>query len=242
MDESVPPLGPGTTVPTPTRLAQPTLTSTMEKPPSAAPGPAEARTSAQARTLLLKATAALEAQDFQAAASALHRYVLLYPDAALIRMQLGELRFNQHQLDEAEVQYRAALGEVIDPPLPLHCKLHGHSRLMEIAAERHDRFLEELHRGIGLLLLAEHRLATPNKENMVSGEQLLGKARTALVKASTLSPTDARPALYLTTVWHLMLQPANANSAYDKASQLSTLSSLTATEQLWLAQWGLEWK
>lgn len=242
MDESAPPLGPGTSVSTPTRLAQPTLTSTTDMPPSAAPGSLESRSGAQARTLLLKATAALDVHDWKTASGQLRRYVLLYPDAVLIRMQLGELLYKQQLYDEAATEFRAALGEVADPSLPLHCKLHGHSRLVEIATDQQDRFHEALHRGIGLLLLAERRLTTPPQQNEVTGEQLLGKAHTALVKASKLSPNDARPALYLIQVWHLMLQPGNARAAYSHASQLSTITSLSATEQLWLAQWGLDFR
>jgi hypothetical protein len=57
---------------TPSRLAQPTLFSPRDvKPASAAPGPAETRSAAQAKTLLIKATAALEAQDHPLAASQL---------------------------------------------------------------------------------------------------------------------------------------------------------------------------
>lgn len=174
------------------------------KPASAAPGPAETRTAAQAKTLLIKATAALEAQDHPLAASHLRRYLQVYPDAVLIRMQLAELYYQLSRFSDAEEQFRSALGEVIDPALPLHCRLHGHSRLMELAQERTDTFNEELHRGIGLVLLAEHRQNQKPSGQMVNSAQLLGKARTALVKAGEVSPKDARPALYLTSVWHSM--------------------------------------
>ncbi len=238
--ESMPTLGPGNRVSTPTRLAQPTLLSSREvKPASAAPGPAETRTAAQARTLLLKATAALEAKDFPLAAIHLRRYLQAYPDAVLIRMQLAELYFQLQRFEDSADQFQLALGEVIDPALPLHCRLHGHSRLMELAQERDDRFQEELHRGIGLVLLAEHRQASSQPEKMVNATQLLGKARTALVKASETAPKDARPALYLTSVWHSMQQHANAKASLEKAMLLAYCSPLTAQEHMQLAWWAL---
>jgi tetratricopeptide (TPR) repeat protein len=238
--ESMPPLGPGNRALTPSRLARPTLFSPRDvKPASAAPGPAETRTAAQAKTLLIKATAALEAQDHPLAASHLRRYLQVYPDAVLIRMQLAELYYQLSRFSDAEEQFRSALGEVIDPALPLHCRLHGHSRLMELAQERTDTFNEELHRGIGLVLLAEHRQNQKPSGQMVNSAQLLGKARTALVKAGEVSPKDARPALYLTSVWHSMRQYANAKASLEKAQLLSHLSPLNAQEYMDLAWWAL---
>jgi tetratricopeptide (TPR) repeat protein len=240
--ESAPTLGPGTSVPTLPRLAQPTMVmpskghvASVGKTSSAAPGSSD---STSARSLLLKATAALEKNDLVVASTSLRRYLQAYPDSTLIRMQLAELYFKQEQYNHALREFQTALADVPDVPLPFHCVLHGHSRLMELAAGKGDRFGEELHRGIGLALLAEHR-SGKNEPEMAGVEQLLGKARSALVRAQLLSPLDARPALHLVSVWHQMQQPTNARSAWEKALLLSHGSRLTAHEQMQLAQWGL---
>lgn len=236
--ESAPTLGPGTTVPTPPRLAQPTMdVASMGKTSSAAPRSSDSN-SASARALLLKATAALERNDLVTASTSLRRYLQAYPDSTLIRLQLAELYFKQDQFNHALREFQTALAEVTDVPLPFHCQLHGHSRLMELAVVKGDRFGEELHRGIGLALLAEHRTEKSEPE-MAGVEQLLGKARSSLVRAQLLAPLDARPALHLISVWHQMHQPTNARSAWEKASLLSHGSRLSAHEQMMLAQWGV---
>jgi hypothetical protein len=89
------------------------------------------------------------------------------------------------------------------------------------------------------VLLAEHRQNQKPSGQMVNSAQLLGKARTALVKAGEVSPKDARPALYLTSVWHSMRQYANAKASLEKAQLLSHLSPLTAQEYMELAWWAL---
>jgi tetratricopeptide (TPR) repeat protein len=240
--ESVPPpVGPGNRASTPTRMAQPTVSPSPEaKATSAAPGSAEPRTMAQARALLLKATACLEANDLNGAATILQRYLHAFPDAVLVRMQLGELYFKLSQFDDAQRQFQAALAEVIDPNLPMHCRLHGHSRLVDIASMNKDRFSEELHRGIGLALLAEMRLQETTTSKAVSTQELLGKARLALIKAKKLSTCDARPSLYLVSVWHMMQQQANAEHELAQAMLFSHITRLNAYEQMRLAQYAVE--
>lgn len=239
--ESAPyPVGPGKRASTPTRMAQPTVRpSTEASTTSAAPGSAEPRTLAQARALLLKATACLEANDLPGAVTILSRYLHAFPDAVLVRMQLGELYFKLSQFEEAQRQFLSALAEVIDPELPLHCRLHAHSRLVDVASLNKDRFSEELHRGIGLALLAEIRLQESTINNSVSAQELLGKARLALVKAKKLAPGDARPSLYLVTVWQMMQQHNNAQHELAQALLLSHLTRLNAYEQMRLAQYTL---
>ncbi len=240
--ESVlPHVGPGKPASTPTRMAQPTVsTSPEEKTTSAAPGSAEPRTMAQARVLLLKATACLEANDLTGAAIILQRYLHAFPDAVLVRMQLGELYFKLSRFDDARLQFQAALAEVIDPELPMHCRLHGHSRLVDIALMNKDRFSEELHRGIGLALLAEMRLQETTTSQGVSAQELLGKARLALIKAKKFSTCDARPSLYLVSVWQMMQQQANAEHELAQSMFLSHITRLNAYEQMRLAQYAVE--
>lgn len=195
---------------------------------------------AQARVLLLKATACLEANDLTGAATILQRYLQAFPDAVLVRMQLGELYFKLSQFEEARQQFQAALAEVIDPQLPMHCRLHGHSRLVDIASMNKDRFSEELHRGIGLALLAEMRFQETRTSQTVSAQELLGKARLALIKAKKLSTCDARPSLYLVSVWQMMQQQANAEHELAQAMLLSHITRLNAYEQMRLAQYAVE--
>ncbi len=241
LQESVSTLGPGKPEPTPSRLAQPTLTATtLETPPSAAPGLSETRTQALAKTLLLKANDALLAKDNDRATRYLQNYLDIYPDAALIRLQVAELCFRRAALEESRKHFRRALGEVTDPPLPVHCRLHAHSRLMEIAAEQGKRFDEELQRGMGLTVLAENRQQESPDKPGTSAQELYGKARLALERAALLSPGDAQPPLYLVTVWQGMQQTRNAHLAFDQARRLALGSSLSPYDQLKLAQLGLE--
>jgi len=234
-------IGPGNQAPTPIRVAQPTVTtSSTEDATSAAPGVAEPRTMAQARMLLLKATACLEANDLQGAATVLERYLHAFPDAVMVRMQLGELFFKQAFFEKAQQQFNAALAEVVDPGLPVSCRLHAHSRLVDIATHQKDRFSEELHRGIGLALLAELRLQETALSQGVTAQQFLGKARSALTKAKKLSTCDARPSLYLVSVWQMMQQQGNAHSELAQALLLSHLTRLSAYEQMRLAQCAVE--
>ncbi|HQR43933.1 MAG TPA: tetratricopeptide repeat protein [Gemmatales bacterium] len=243
LQESASTLGPGNQTPTPSRLAQPTGSSTLvDATASAAPGPSEARKAALGRTLLLQATASLEQKDFTSAARHLERYLLSFPDSALIRMQLAELWFQESRHDAARRQFLMALGEVADPPLPVHSKLHAHSRLVEIASENSDRFNEDLQRGIGLLVLAEHRRNQSSASAEVTPEELLGKARAALTRASKIAPQDARPWLYLAAVWNAMGQTSNARSAFLQSQHLAIGSYLTASEWMQLAMWSVEWR
>lgn len=240
-ESTPPPVGPGNRALTPTRMAQPTISpSPEEKTSSAAPGSAEPRTMAQARVLLLKATACLEANDLAGATAVLQRYLHAFPDAVLVRMQLGELYFKQSRYEEAGQQFQSALAEVIDPELPRHCRLHAHSRLVDIASVNKDRFSEELHRGIGLALLAEMRLQETSTSQAVSVQELLGKACLALNKAKKLSTFDARPSLYLVSVWQMMQQLGNAQRELAQTMVLSHITRLSDYEQMRLAQDAVE--
>lgn len=241
--ESVPTLGPGKPASAPSRLAQPTVSPLPgQTPTSAAPGFSEVRKAPLARTLLLKATAALEAGELAGAARLLNEYLQHFPDSAMIRLQLAEILFRQSRHESARLHFLQALGEVVDPELPVHCRLHAHSRLMEIASVEGDRYNEDLQRGIGLLVLAQHRQTVASSESEVTVQELLGKARAALSRASRLAPGDARPALYLAAVWQVMGQHANALHSLRQAQAMSLNSRLTSQEWLQLALWNLEWQ
>lgn len=232
---------PGNLTPTPSRQAQPTDKSTQHDPaPSAAPGLSRSKSMAMARTLLLQATARLEHNDLTGAAVILQRYVQAFPDAAMIRLQLGELCFKLDRTEESQHQFLAALDNVLDPALPLHCRLHAHSRLVDIASLQKDEFNEHLHRGIGLALLAERRMQESTSTAGATVQELQGKSRTALMKAKRLAPLDARPSLYLAGLWQSMQLIGNARSELQQAQLLSHLGSLSAYEELHLAQLAIE--
>jgi len=235
--EQVPTLGPGTTAPASTRLAQPTMKLALKTDPgSAAPGAEETRSLASAKTMLLKATQALEKNQLPEATIILSRYLQAFPDATLIRLQLGELYFKLQQFERSRLQFQTALGEITDPPLTVSVQLHGHSRLMELAAENKDRFTQELQRGIGLLILARHRLLAPANTTGATAQELCGKAQTALQQAAELSPADARPFLYLALVWRMMHLQGNADCALECALTRATSTSLSEVERVMLAE------
>lgn len=238
--EQVPTLGPGITAPASTRLAQPTMKLAKTDPGSAAPGAEDNRSLASARTLLLKATQALEKNQLSEATIILSRYLHAFPDATLIRLQLAELYFKLQHYERSRLQFQTALGEMTDPPLAVSVQLHGHSRLMELAAEDKDRFTQELQRGIGLLILARHRQLAPASTSGASAQELCGKAQTALQQASEISPADARPFLYLALVWKMMQLHGNADYALECALSRATSTPLNEVERVLLAELNIQ--
>jgi hypothetical protein len=232
--------GPGNTL----RLAsgaRPTSDSTPFAHASSA-APESTDRSAPERELLVKSAARLENQDFDGAIHLLHRYLQRCPDAMIIRLQLAELLFQRNRLDESRWQFAIAVEQMEEAAVvPVRYALHAHSRLMEIAQSSEEHFEEELHRGIGLLLLAEKRLAEPNQQE-VTAEELLGRAQTALQRARRLRPQDARPLLFLVQVWLDLQQRDNARAFLALAERLAFSSSLTPSENARLARLALEWR
>jgi hypothetical protein len=231
-------LGPGKPAPTQDRLAQPTLITThTDWTPSAAPGAGE-----PSKRLLALAAARLDDRDPDTAALYLQRYLRRHPDATVVRLQLAELYFQQKRFEEARHQFDTALCDCDEmDPLPVRYVLHGHSRLVDLAAQSGDAFDEALHRGIGLVVLAEKRLEDSSPQE-VAPILLYAKARAALHTASRARPTDARPHLHLIPAWLGLHQFANARTALARAQSLALTAPLSPADAARLARWGVELK
>ncbi len=224
-------------------VAQPTMnTASSDSTPSAAQRAVSSFKAASVsdRELLVNAAAHLETHDRSRAADLLDQYLQRNPAALIVRLQLGELYFKMEQLDLARLHVQQALTQAEEQgDLPLRYLLHGHSRLMDIAAATGELFEEELHRGLGLLLLAEKRMQeTQPKE--VPAEELLGKALKAFQRGVQLRPADARPQLYLVSVWLNLRQCSSAQLALARAEALSFMTMLSPAERTRLARYSLE--
>ena len=88
---------------------------------------------------------------------------------------------------------------------------------MQIAEDAGDTFGENLHRGAGLVLLAEKWAAAGDAADAVLIEQTLAKAVAALQLARGDRPADARANLYLAAALDRLGQPAAAARARDHA-------------------------
>src|SRR5208337_4842084 len=109
--------------------------------------------------------------------------------------------------------------------------IHCHARLMEIAESIEDDYDEHLHRGIGLLLLAQQRAILPEPEGELPAEGLLCKAAGELTLARTDRPAEARPNWYLHEVWSRLAQRQPALRCLRAAVDAAPFSYLTGAEK-----------
>lgn len=206
--------------PEPARAAEP--------PPAPAPEAARAEPPPADDPLSLAADC-LERGDLPAAASHLEAHVREHPDQVIFRAQLADLLARLERLPEAQAQFEAVAASAQDgPPVLQKERVHYHTRLMEIAQERHDDYAEDLHRGIGLYLVAARLAAHDGDAGEI--ERLRCKAALALQEAQARRPDDARAAWYLYQVWSQLDQPRPAAKALRQAAAAAPFSALTPVE------------
>lgn len=200
--------------------------------PALAPAPAKETIAAEPATPddpLTLAADCIERGDLPAAARHLEAHIRAYPDQIIFRAQLADLLARLERLPEAQAQFEEAVAQAQDgPPVVQKERVHYHTRLMEIAQERHDEYAEHLNRGIGLYLVAARLAARDGDPGDV--ERLLCKAALALQDAQTKRPDDARPAWYLYRVWSQLDQPRPAAKALREAAAAAPFSALTPVE------------
>jgi hypothetical protein len=219
--------------------AGPTAPAPEAPAAAAAPTPAPAKETAAVEPTapddpLTLAADCLVRGDLPAAARHLEAHVRAYPDQVIFRAQLADLLARLERLPEAQAQFEAAVAQAQDgPPVVQKERVHYHTRLMEIAQERHDEYAEQLHRGIGLYLVAARLAERDGDPGDV--ERLMCKAALALQDAQAMRPDDARPAWYLYRVWSQLDQPRPAAKALRQALAAAPFSTLTPVEARELA-------
>jgi hypothetical protein len=162
----------------------------------------------------------------------LARHVESHPDHHTARGLYAELLLRVGRTELARRQFQHVIERTqAQGEQTLDDRLHSHTQLAEIAAQSEDEYATRLHRGIGLVLLAEKRLRLPNPDGELAPEQLLFRASGELALARLLRPDEARPCWYLYLVWSRLGQSHPARRQLREASFLAPLSDLTSTEQ-----------
>jgi len=142
-----------------------------------------------------------------------------HPDAPMIRAYLAELLLKVGHEAEAKTHYEQFVRDAAEQEgLAKHHLVHAHTKLMEIAAEADDTYLEQYHRGVAL-----YHLASPASDGGYAwNESTLHKAATALNAAIAADGNDPRPLLPLMEVQLRMDQPGAA-----RQTRLALLASLS---------------
>jgi cytochrome c-type biogenesis protein CcmH/NrfG len=179
---------------------------------------------------LALAADALDRGDTPTAVAHLSAHVRSAPDDAMTRAYLAELLFKSGRSAEAAAEYErfVAAAQPLTGPANAH-RVHAHTRLMSLAAAAGDEYREGLHRGIGLLLLAERWDADPARRDAAATAETLSKAAAALREALAARPRDARASWYLSRVYARQGQPAAARAA-ARAARAAPPGGLTPAE------------
>jgi hypothetical protein len=174
----------------------------------------------------------LEIGDDAGACAHLARYVEACPDQIMVRGHYAELLFRLKQVPEARAQFERYVIDAQEDGGPVaNNLLHCHSRLMEIAELIEDEYLEHLHRGIGLILLARTRAAIAKGEHDPTQESLLCKAAGELTLAHRERPDEAEPCLYLYQCWSALAQRQQAARWLSLADAAAPFSFLSPAEE-----------
>lgn len=185
-----------------------------------------------------RAAACVERGDEPAAIPHLEAHLAARPHAVMIRAYLAELLLRTGRPVEARDHYeqftRQACGLSGAAAEQL---VHAHTRLMEIAEVHHDRFREQLHRGIGLVLLVRQWDGEPPADDGELAEETLAKAARALREAERRAPADPRPGVYLAEVYERLGQPTAARAAARRASARLPDPTLSDEESTALERW-----
>jgi tetratricopeptide (TPR) repeat protein len=178
------------------------------------------------------AAAHLEKGDEATACVHLGKYVAAHPEHLIIRCHYAELLLRLQHRQEARREFERFIVDAQEQgEAEVEHLVHSHSRLMEIAEQQEDEYAECLHRGIGLLLLAQGRAALGDPHGELPAEGLLCKAAAELAQARRLRPAEARPCWYLHRVWSLLDQEQSAARWLHAAREAAPFSYLTPAEQ-----------
>jgi tetratricopeptide (TPR) repeat protein len=167
-------------------------------------------------------------------------YVSAHPEHRAVRLQYAGLLQRLKRYTEARDELESVLSDLQQEAEPADDQLvQCHSRLMQLAEQTQDEYLEHLHRGIGLYLLSRQRPAQEGDDpDLLCPQGLLCKAAAELTLASRAKPDEARPHFYLHQVWSRLSQSHPAGRSLRAAQQAAAFSYLTPAEhqQLQLAR------
>jgi tetratricopeptide (TPR) repeat protein len=158
-----------------------------------------------------------------------------YPDAVMIRAYLADLHFKLGEVVKAKQQYTRYVHDAAGMAGTAGKHLvHGHTRLMHIAAAGEDAFAESFHRGVGLVLLVRQwdaEAAAGTAELDALTESTLVRAAEALKVAREVEPNDPRVLVYLAEIWGRLGQPSAARAALRTAKELLPEATLNSDER-----------
>jgi tetratricopeptide (TPR) repeat protein len=177
------------------------------------------------------AAAYLEAGDDEQACTHLGLFLTAHPEHRNARFYHAELlrKLGRHAAARGEYDHAIRTEQEEAEPDLKHL-VHCHTRVLEIGSELGDDYLVQLHRGIGLVLLARQCAALGEPETAPSSEAILCKAVAALSRARALRPGEARPSWYLHLAWHGLGQPQPARRCLADACRHAAFSELTSAE------------
>jgi hypothetical protein len=162
----------------------------------------------------------------------LTRYIECQPDHVSVRVHLAEILLRLERPEAARLQFERCIvdlqeGGEIEAEKLIHCE----ARLVKLAEILQDEYAENLHRGIGLYLLACQRATMPNTEEEPAAEGLLFKAARELRAAGAERPEEARPCWYLHKVWSRLAQQQPAERWLRAAADAAAFTDLTPAER-----------
>lgn len=195
-------------------------TASVPQPPSAPEAVARGATPEDEADHLHLAAEHLDRADEAGALPHLKAHLRQHPDSLMVRAYLGELLMKTGDASESKIQFERFAREAGEVAGPAQKHLvHVHTRLMELAGRADDAFEEQLHRGIGLVLLVRHWDEEGELADPAQSERTLVQAAKALKLAGAEKPGDARVWLYLAETRYGLDQPSAARESLMKASR-----------------------
>jgi hypothetical protein len=181
---------------------------------------------------LTLAAAYLEKGDEPAACAHLGQFLRAHPEHRNARFYHAELLLKLGRPREAEGEFERAIAQTQAEPEPdLDHLVRCHTRMLEVGEALDDDYVVQLHRGIGLYLLARRRAALVDPAGELSTESLLCRSVRALTRARTLRPGEARPCWYLHAAWRQLAQQPPARRWLVEARRHAPFSYLSPAEQ-----------
>jgi thioredoxin-like negative regulator of GroEL len=177
---------------------------------------------------LRRAADCLTRDDLPAAIPHLRTYLSANPDDVPVRLHLAESLFRTGDPAARREFERvtADAGPRLADRLP-HC----HARLMALAEAGGDDYAADLHRGLGLLHLADRWAADPARRDADQTERALTRAAAAFRRAAAGRPNDARANLHLANTLDRLGQPGPARLARATARRGLPDDRLTAADR-----------